>query len=86
MNSSQSQPWSPVPLIDECTPSKDAVNQGSQREIIVTSVATATILSTVLSRFRSKFAGGRLERWVKPPEVPGWYWPGGNGGWPPAGG
>ena len=54
------------------------MNQGSQREIIVTSVATATILSTVLSRLRSKLAGGMLERWVKPPEVPGWYWPCGN--------
>jgi hypothetical protein len=64
------------------------VNQGSQREIMVTNVAPATILSVVLSLLRSKLTGGRLERWLKPPEVPGWYWPGGNpvGGWPPAGG
>ncbi len=78
MNSSQSQPWSPVPLMVPVLVSPRAeyfpLNHGSQSEIIVTSVATATTLSTVVSRFRSNLTGGTEdERLTYGPDWPGWY-------------
>src|ERR1700741_1068639 len=92
MTSSQSQPWTPVPLTvaELVIPRAEYVplNHGSQSEIIVIRVATATILSAPVSRFRSKLTGGRPdERCVEGPDWPGWYWPCGYplGACPPGG-